>query len=238
MTDLRAVNLHHEGSDCVGRIALPAGPGPHPAVLIVHNAHGIGPHNHERAQRLAEQGYVALAADMYGDGLYFSAPENAGEPFLRLTTTPGLLRARVTAWYEALKAMPEVDASRVAAIGYCFGGMCVLELARGGADARAVVSYHGILKTANPAKPGAVKARVAVYTGAKDPYAPLADVEALREELTAAGASWDITIFGDAYHSFTDPNAADMGREGIAHDPMAEKLSWAGTLTLLDAMFA
>ncbi len=236
MAGLQDFALHHEGADLIGKLALPQGPGPHPAVLIVHNAHGIGPSMHERAEILAREGYVALAADMYGGGIYYGVPEDAGEPFSNLVSTPGRLRARVNAWYEALKAHPAVDASRVAAIGYCFGGMCVLELARSGADARAIVSYHGILKTAQPAQPGAVKAKVAVYTGGKDPYAPLADVDALRKELIAAGADYQITIFGEAYHSFTDPKAGEMGREGIAYDELADKLSWSGTMTLLNAV--
>lgn len=238
MSDLRAVNLHHEGADLIGQLAVPKGEGPHPAVLIVHNAHGIGPHMHDRATVLAAEGYAALAADMYGGGIYYGVPEDAGEPFQSLVTNPGRLRARVNAWLDALKALPEVDATRIAAIGYCFGGLCVLELARSGADAKAVVSYHGILKTGQPAEAGAVKARVAVYTGAKDPYAPLSDVDALRDELAAAGATYDITIFGDAYHSFTDPGANGMGRDGIAYDAMADKLSWAGTLALLKAVLA
>ncbi|MCE7795706.1 dienelactone hydrolase family protein [Sphingobium sufflavum] len=236
MAELAAIALHHEGADLIGRIAVPAGPGPHPAVLVVHNAHGIGPAMHERAQILADAGYIALAADMYGGGIHYGAPEDAGEPFSSLVGTPGRLRARVTAWYEHLKTLPGVDPARVAAIGYCFGGMCVLELARGGADARAIISYHGILKTAAPAQPGAVKGKVAVYTGGRDPYAPLSDVDALRAEMIAAEADYAITIFGQAFHSFTDPHADEMGREGIAYDALSAKLAWAGTMTLLDAV--
>ncbi|HEX7852681.1 MAG TPA: dienelactone hydrolase family protein [Sphingobium sp.] len=236
MTDLLAVELHHDGADLVSQLALPAGPGPHPAVLVIHNAHGLGPHMVERAQTLAAEGYAALAVDMYGGGKYYPRPEEAGEPFMAVAGSPERLRSRVNAWLDCLKARPEVDASRVAAIGYCFGGMCVLELVRTGADAKAVISYHGILKTTAPAQPGAVKAKVAVYTGGKDPYAPREDVVALEDEMIAAGADYQITTFGEAYHSFTDPNAADMGRPGIAYDPMAERMSWAGTLELLKAV--
>ncbi|HEX7821779.1 MAG TPA: dienelactone hydrolase family protein [Sphingobium sp.] len=235
MADLQDFALHHEGTDLIGTLAVPQGPGPHPAVLVVHDAHGIGPSMHERARILASEGYVALAADMYGGSIYYGVPEDAGEPFSSLVGAPGRLRARVTAWHEALKARPDVDADRVTAIGYCFGGMCVLELARGGADARAIISYHGILKTAQPAEPGAVKGRVAIYAGGKDPYAPLADVDALRAEMIAAGAAYDITIFGNALHSFTDPRAGEMGREGIAYDELAARMSWAGTMALLNA---
>jgi len=236
MMDLRAMDLHHEGADLVGQFALPLSAGPQPAVLIFPNALGLGPHVRERAAVLADAGYVALAVDMYGDGALYSAAEDAGAAFTSLVDNPRLLRARANAWLDALKARPEVDAGRVAAIGYCFGGLCVLELARSGADAKVVVSYHGTLTTSEPAQPGAVKARVAVYTGGKDPYAPLADVDALRDELTAAGAVFDITLFSEAQHSFTDPDAAAIGWPGIAYDEIADRLSWAGTLALLKAV--
>jgi len=111
----------------------------------------------------------------------------------------------------------------------------VLELARSGADVKVVVSYHGILTTSMPAKAGTVQAQVAVYTGAKDPYALREHVDALRDEMIAAGARWQITVFGDACHAFTDPNAAAT-LSGLAYHPLADKVSWAGTVTLLGAL--
>ncbi|MFT3964908.1 MAG: dienelactone hydrolase family protein [Sphingobium sp.] len=236
MTDLVTVELHHDGADLAGQLALPQAEGPHPGVLVIHNAHGLGPHMLERARTLAAEGYAALAVDMYGGGKHYASPEEAGEPFMAVAGSPERLRGRVNAWLDTLKARPDIDAARVAAIGYCFGGLCVLELARSGADARAVISYHGILKTQFPAEAGAVKAKIAVYTGGKDPYAPRADVTALEDELIAAGADYQITVFGEAFHSFTDPNATDTGRPGIAYDPMADRMSWAGTLELLKAV--
>lgn len=236
MSDLVAIYCEHDGDTLVGQLALPDGPGPHPAVLIVHNAYGIGQHMHQRARALAEQGYAALAVDMYGEGRYYAGPEAAGEPFQRVTAVPGRLRGRMAAWHDVLKNRPEVQSDRIAATGYCFGGMCVLEYARGGGDVRAAISYHGLLKTQSPAQSGAVTAKVAVYTGGKDPYAPRTDVLALEDELIAAGADYQITIFGEAYHSFTDPNAGDSGRPGIGYDAMADRMSWAGTLELLRAV--
>jgi dienelactone hydrolase len=138
------------------------------------------------------------------------------------------------AWFEAVRTRPDVDPARIAAIGYCFGGHCVLELARSGADVRAVCSYHGILTTHAPAQPGAVKAHVAAFCGAKDPYAPMADITALRKELEAAGASWQLGVYGDAEHGFTDPDAARLNRPGIAYDAYAYKASWAATLAILE----
>jgi dienelactone hydrolase len=144
------------------------------------------------------------------------------------------LRSRVVAWFERLSALPDVDRSRVAAIGYCFGGHCVLELARSGADVKVVVSFHGILKTALPARPGEVRAHIAVYGGAKDPYAPADQVEAFRQELIAARARWQIMTFGEASHGFTDPTSASSSVPGLAYDEIAHRVSWAGTLALLE----
>jgi dienelactone hydrolase len=236
MTDLRKIIFDHDGATLEGQLALPPGPGPHPAVMVMHNAFGLGPHMKEVASRLAEQGYAALATDMYGGGLLHKDSESTAKSFMPLVQTPGLLRRRIVAWYELMKSLPEVDAARTGAIGYCFGGQCVLELARSGADAKAVVSYHGLLTTAQRAEPGDVKAYVAVYTGARDPYAPHNDIQALREEMSAAGALWQITEFGETYHAFTDPEADKQPVPGLAYNPLADKISWAGTLALLDSL--
>ena len=130
----------------------------------------------------------------------------------------------------------DVVRARSAARGCCFGGMCVLELARSGADVRAVVSYHGILTTQAPARKGEVKCDVAAYCGAHDPYAPMDTIDGLRRELAEAEARHQIMIFGEAAHSFTDPNAASMGMPGIEYNAIADRVSWAGTLALLEAV--
>lgn len=236
MTGLQTITLQHEGTELHGQLAVPPGPGPHPAVLVMHNAFGLGPHMKEVAVRLAEAGYIALASDMYGGGKTHATSEETAKSFMPLMQTPGLLRQRIMAWHAHLKSIPGVDAHRTGAIGYCFGGQCVLELARSGADAKAVVSYHGLLTTAQRAEPGAVKAYVAAYTGARDPYAPYDQVQALRDEMIAAGALWQITEFGEVYHAFTDPEAGKQPVPGLAYNPLAEKISWAGTLALLDSL--
>jgi dienelactone hydrolase len=230
---LRPVSLRHEGTELEGQIVGPAGAGPRPAILVMSSAMGLGPHYRAIAARLADEGYVALATDMYGGGAFHSAPKEAGASFEAVTRDPALLRSRVLAWYEALKQQTGVDPARMAAIGYCFGGQCVLELARSGADVKAVVSYHGLLKTTRPAAPGSVKPLVAVYTGARDPYAPQEDVEGFVAEMRHAGARWHLTTFGDAFHAFTTPEDGSLPREGLAYDPLADAVSWAGTLALL-----
>jgi dienelactone hydrolase len=229
------INLQHEGALLEGRIMTPASAGPQSAVLVMPTAVGLSEYELEQAHHLVAQGRVALVADMYGGGRHHTDPRAAGPDLAALLAAPQTLRSRVVAWYELLKSRPEVDATRVAAIGYCFGGMCVLELARSGADVKSVVSFHGLLTTAMPAEPGAIKSEVAIYTGAKDPFAPHADLVALRQELVTAGARWQITEYGEASHAFTEPHASSYGRPGIAYEPLAARMSWAGTLALLAA---
>lgn len=238
MTDqfagLESLVCEHEGVKLEGRLAVPAGAGPFPAVLVVHSAHGLGGHIPDIARRLAGEGYLALAVDMYGSGAYTEDTAQIARLVEPLWGNSLRLRARMDAWLAVLRSRPDVLRDRLAAIGYCFGGQCVLEHARGGADLRAVVSFHGILPTQMPAQPGAVRAYVSVHTGGRDPHAPPADVQALREELIAAGAQWQISEYGDAFHAFTDPGASspEIGR---AYDAMADRLSWSNTLGLLSA---
>lgn len=230
----KPITIHHGDAALTGELVLPDAAGRRPAVLVMSNAHGLGRQARTRAAALAEKGYVALATDMYGGGAFFPDPGGMAAPFAALQAAPETLRARVVAWYDAVKRLPEVDSGRIAAIGFCFGGQCILELARSGADVKTVVSYHGLLQTAIPARPGAIKGCVVVYTGEKDPYVPRENVEAFRSEMIAAEARWQLTVFGNAYHSFTDPDAdPDAGIAGIRYDPLADRLSWEGTLTLL-----
>jgi dienelactone hydrolase len=235
--DLAPFPLIHGDTELTALVARPAGPGPFPAVLVMHSALGIHHQVQDTARRLAALGYLAVATDMYGPSAYAGGAEGPGLAYAAFAENPELLRARSVAWFEAVRTRPDVDAGRIAAIGYCFGGHCVLELARSGAEVRAVCSYHGILTTHAPAQPGAVKAHVAAFCGAKDPYAPMADITALRKEMEAAGASWQLGVYGDAEHGFTDPDAARLNRPGIAYDAHADKASWAATLAILEIAF-
>lgn len=235
MADLERVRCRHDDLVLEGGLAFPPGAGPHPAVMVVHSAFGLGGHIPEIATRLAAQGYVALAIDMYGAGVYSEDPLAVAEFVKPLWGNAPRLRARMGAWLDLLQATPGVLADRIAAIGYCFGGQCVLELARGGGDVKAAVSFHGILTTDMPAEPGAVRARIAVHTGAMDPHAPPAHIDALRAELVAAGADWQIAEYGNAYHAFTDPGAHDP-QAGRAYDALADQVSWSSTLGLLSAV--
>lgn len=230
---MQIVTLEHEGAILKGEL-FGGDAGPRPGVLVMHNALGLGSQVREVAAKLADLGYVALATDMFGAALD-GAPAKAGAYFAALQANPELLRARLTSWHDAFSNLPQVDAARTAAIGYCFGGLCVLELARSGAPLKAAVSFHGLLGTQRPATPGAIKGQVAAWCGGQDPFVPLDHVETFRAEMAAAQAPSQITVFSHAAHGFTDPDAGAMGRPGVAHDPLAERVSWAGALALLQS---
>lgn len=239
---METIDLVHDGVALKGQLARPAKAGaPLPVVLVFPSALGLGSHALAAVERLAGIGWLALGVDLYGDGLYSDYGEDAGEAgalFQDFLQTPGAVRSRALAWFDRAASLPGADPARIAAIGYCFGGYCVLELARAGAGLKAAVSYHGLLTTALPTEPGAISGQVAAYCGAADPYAPPEAVEALRGELTAAGARHQITVFSGVEHAFTDPEAGKMGRVGIAYDALADRVSWAGTRALLETVFA
>jgi dienelactone hydrolase len=237
MTAMQTVEHVHGGVTFRSRLALPAGRGPHPGVMVMHDGRGVGDFVCDRARRLAEAGYAALAVDMHGEGRFYADTAEGSALVMAMMADTPRLRARVVAAFEAFAALPQVDPARIGAIGFCYGGQCVLELARSGANARAVVSFHGVLTTQQPARPGEVKAGVLVLTGALDPFAPVADVEAFRAEMTAAQADWQVTTYGGALHGFTDPIADEMQRTmpGVGYDPVVDKLSRAQSMAFLEA---
>ncbi len=236
---MERIEFDHEGTRLRGYVARPETSAPAPAVLVMHSALGIAHAVNERtARKLAALGYVAVCTDMYGAHLEGASMEVTGEAFFANLGAPEMQRARTVAWFDAVAARPDVDAQRIAAVGFCYGGTTVLELARSGADLKAAISYHGILTTHANAEPGAVGAHVVAYCGAGDPYAPLADVDNLRTELREAGvANYQITVFGGAVHGFTDPDAADLQLEGVAYDALSNELSWNDTLVSLRRHF-
>ena len=232
---MEPVELEHEGTLLCGYAAMPDGTGPAPAVLVMHSALGIAHAvNEGAARKLAERGYVAVCTDMYGAHLAEPSVEDAATAYMANLAAPEQQRARTVAWFDAVAARPDVDAERIAAVGFCYGGKTVLELARSGANLKAAVSYHGTLDTHARAEPGAIRAHVVAYCGAGDPYAPLDDVDNLRKEMQDAGVTnYQITVFGAAAHGFTDPQAARLQLDGVAYDALSNELSWTGTLVLL-----
>lgn len=212
--------------------------GRRPGILVVHEAWGLGKHVMDRAKMLADLGYVAFAADMYGDRRQISDMETMMQVLGPLRADPPKLRERAGAALDTLKALPQVDSTRLAGIGFCFGGGTVLELARGGFDLEGVVSFHGALETPAPAEAGAVKAKVLVCTGGDDPMVPSSQVVAFEEEMRKAGADWQVITYGGTVHSFTNPDAGKVvALPGVAYNERADKRSWAAMRSFFDEIF-
>jgi dienelactone hydrolase len=203
------------------------------AALILHEANGLGSNVRRRARMLAELGYLALAADLYGGGRTYGA-EGAAREMHGLRADPQRFRRRIRSGLDHLLRIGEISPARTAAIGYCFGGTAALELARGGAAMAAAISFHGLLTTDLPAKAGELTAKILACTGARDPLVPPGDVAAFQEEMAAAEADWQLIVYGRALHSFTNPNVAGMGDPRMDHDPSADRQSWAAALHFLD----
>ncbi|MHC2333818.1 dienelactone hydrolase family protein [Bradyrhizobium sp. USDA 4454] len=206
-----------------------------PGVLVFHEGLGLGDFAMERARRLAEHGYVAFAADMFGDRRQAADLPQAMALIGELRTDSAKLRARARAALATLAALPEVDATRCAAIGFCFGGTVALELARDGAELKAVASFHGVLSTTQPAAEGAVKASVLVLTGADDPLAPPDQVTAFEDEMRAGKvADWQVISYGNTLHGFTNPTADGSIMKSALYDARADRRSWAAMRGLFD----
>ncbi len=211
--------------------------GKRPGVLVVHEWWGHNEHARNQARRLAEAGYVGLALDMFGKGKVATHPQDAQAFVNEVTKDPAVLAARFNAALEQLKRDPHVDTTRIAAIGYCFGGAVVLDMARAGAPLGAVVTFHGALATKTPAQSGKVKARVLVLTGGADPFVPPEQVEAFKREMQAAGGRFEVISYPGAKHGFTNPDAAKYGMPQLAYDADVDRQSWTAMLKLFKEVF-
>jgi dienelactone hydrolase len=212
--------------------------GRRPGVLVFHEGLGLGDFAMARARMLAELGYVALAADMFGDRRQARSLQEVAKLVGDLRNEPETLRARGRAALATLAALPQVDANRLGAIGFCFGGSVVLELARDGADLKAVVSFHGVLATRTPAVAGKVTASVLVCTGADDPLAPSEQVAAFEDEMRAAEVrDWQIISYGNTLHGFTNPAADGSIMRAALYSEQADRRSWASMRSLFDEVF-
>jgi dienelactone hydrolase len=199
--------------------------GKRPGVLVVHEWWGLNDYVRSRVEKLASLGYVAFALDMYGKDVWTTDPGKAKELSGHLRSSP-LLRERAAAGLEVLRRQPQVDPQRIAAIGYCFGGTTVLELAYSGADVLGVVSFHGGLTVPGPEDAGKLKAKVLVCQGADDGFVPPEAIAAFQEAMRKAGADWLKITYGGAVHSFTNPGADAFGIQGIAYNCKADERSW------------
>jgi dienelactone hydrolase len=208
-----------------------------PGVLVVHQWLGLTDYEQGRAKQLAELGYVAFCADIYGKGVRPANTKEAGVEATKYKTDRKLLRERVNAGLAELKKTELVDAKRVAAIGYCFGGTTVIELARSGADVAGVVSFHGGLDSPTPADGKNIKCKVLACHGADDPFVPAKDLAAFEDEMRQANVDWTLIKYGGAVHAFTQPLAGNDNSKGAAYNEKADRRSWAALKMFLSGVF-
>ncbi len=224
-----------------GFIAYNAGQaGARPGILVVHEWWGHNDYARKRAKMLAEMGYVALAVDMYGDGLQADHPEDAGKFSSAVFQNLDGAKARFLKAMEVLKANPATDSTKIAAIGYCFGGGVVLHAARFGFPLAGVVSFHGSLDTATPAAEGDIKAAILVCHGADDPFVSAESLEGFKKEMADAGANLTFKAYEGAKHSFTNPDADTVGQKfelPLAYNEAADKASWEDMKVFFDGIF-
>lgn len=233
----RTLEYRHEGSLLEAFVCAPAGGGRRPAVLISHAWAGRSPFECDKARALAGLGYVGIAIDVYGKGVLGKSVEENGALMKPFLDNRALLQGRLQAALAAARSDPAVDGGRVAAMGFCFGGLCVLDLARSGADVRGVVSFHGLLGKPGNTDGRRIGAKVLVLHGHDDPMVPPADVLAFEEEMTAAGADWQVHAYGHTLHAFTNPEANDPSF-GVKFDANANRRSWRALENFLEEVLA
>jgi dienelactone hydrolase len=214
--------------------------GKRPGVLVVHEWWGLNDYARMRARMLAEMGYTALAVDMYGDGKQAMHPDDAGKFASEVTNNFESGKARFLAAMDFLKQQPTVDPTRIAAIGYCFGGGVVLNMARQDVDLKGVASFHGSLTAFKPAQPGGIKVKILVLNGADDKFITAQQIDSFKQEMTAAGADFKFISYPDAVHSFTNPEADELGKKfnmPLAYNADADQKSWTELTSFLGTIF-
>ncbi len=212
--------------------------GKRPGVMVVHEWNGLGSYVKHRVEQLASLGYVAFGADIYGKGIRPATPEAAAREAAKYRGADRtLLRERARAGLDELRKQPNVDPARIAAIGYCFGGTAVLELARSGADLQGVVSFHGGLNTPNPADARKIRAKVLALHGADDPLVPPQEVAAFQDEMRKGKVDWQMVFYGGVVHSFTNPDSGNDPSKGVAYNAEADRRSWEAMNAFFSEIF-
>ena len=210
---------------------------PQPGVLVVHQWMGLTDYEQSRCRQLAELGYVAFALDIYGKGIRPNNPQDAGKQATVYKTDRKLYRQRLNLGLQQLQSIATVDKSKIAAIGYCFGGTGVLELARSGAAFQGGVSFHGGLDSPAPEDGKNIKAHLLICHGEDDPFVPAADIAAMKAELNNAHVDWQMISYSGAVHSFTQPMAGTDNSRGAAYNEKADKRSWLAMRQFFDEIF-
>jgi dienelactone hydrolase len=226
-----------DGSTMVGQLALPEGDGTRPAVLIAHEGNGLDDVQKRRPERFAELGYVAFALDYHGGGEPLASRDEINRRLTMLYEDPDVALRLARAGLDVLLAQPRVDRSKVAAVGYCFGGTLVLDLARSGAELRAVVGFHPGLTSTRPPDATNVTGKVLICVGSADPLITIEQRRAFEDEMHAAGVDWQMHVYGGAKHSFTHPLAGAAGLAGLEYDQRTDERSWRAMVDLLAEAF-
>ena len=215
--------------------------GKRPGVLIVHEWWGHNKHARDKAKMLAKEGYVAFAVDMYGDRKNAAHPDDAGKFSSAVAGNMPLAKARFEAAIDKLKAQANVESDKLAAMGYCFGGGVVLNMARMGVELKGVSSFHGSIATKKPAKKGDIKTRIRVFNGAADPFVKAEQIAALKSEMNNAGVDFEFVNYPGAKHSFTNPDADATGKKfglPLEYNAAADKDSWQKNLEFFKEIFS
>jgi dienelactone hydrolase len=238
MVTTRDISYEADGRTMIGMLAVPDGDGLRPGILVCHEGPGLDDHAKGRAVRLAEElGYVAFALDYHGEGKPLSDREQMMARIGDFRDEPARARAVGRAGLDVLCAEPRTDTTKLAAIGYCFGGTLSFELARGGADLKAAVGFHAGLGTARPEDARSITGKVLALIGADDPIVPNEQRRAFEEEMTAGGVDWQLVVYGGAVHSFTNPRASNIDLPGIAYHEPTDRRSWQAMLDLFAEVF-
>lgn len=238
MISVETVEYEDEGVTFEAFVAYDNGKeGQRPGVLIVHDWMGVGPFVRGRAEQLATMGYVALTADIYGKGIRPRTSEEAAQLAGKHRADRPGLRRRAHAGLKALKDQPLTDGRHTAAIGYCFGGTAVLELARNGAEMKGFVTFHGGLETPNPDDGRHIRGKVLVLHGADDPFVPTPDVLAFQDEMRRAKIDWQMVFYGGAVHAFTREDAGNDPSAGVAYNEKADRRSWEAMKSFFGEIF-
>lgn len=226
----------HDDTELVGYVATPSRTTPRPGVLVFPTWKGLDDFARREAEALAALGYVGFAVDVYGAGRVASDDDEAASLMNEFAGDRPFLRGRGRAALDALAGLEEVDTASLAGVGFCFGGMAVLELARAGVPLRAAVSYHGFLDTPIPAAPGKVRAKLLAHHGNDDPLLGAHEADAFRSEMTEAGVDWTLIVYGNTMHGFTNPAAA-APEKGIQYQPDAARRARETTAAFLRGVF-
>lgn len=234
----QVVDYRHENTMLEGYLAYDDALGDgRPGVLVIPDFVGVNAFTQKRAEMIAALGYVGFVADVYGKSVRPAGHQEALQEARKYRNDRPLLRARVAAGLDVFRGMPRVDAKRIAVIGYCFGGMAALELARTGADVLGTICFHGNLDTPNPQDARNIKGSILVLNGAADPMVPAETIAAFEQEMREAKVDWQFVNYGGAMHAYTAWDAVTDLQKGVAYDERADCRSWLAMRNFLEEIF-